>query len=269
MSDANGSAAPAETVSPLIDLSGKVAIVTGGSKGIGRAIALSMVRAGASVMIVSRKREALEAVAAEMPDAPIAIFPGNVGDADVAEACVAATLERFGSVDILVNNAATNPFAGESIDIDIARFDKTVQVNLRGPLVWTQAVYRGWMRDHSGSVINLVSIGAFKHESMIGIYNVTKAALVHLTKVLAAELGPAVRVNALCPGLVKTDFARALWEGNEESVGSNLPLRRLGTPSDLAGGALFLASDLASWMTGEVLTIDGGALVAPAPGRRG
>jgi NAD(P)-dependent dehydrogenase (short-subunit alcohol dehydrogenase family) len=151
---------------------------------------------------------------------------------------------------------------GPVIDVDLARYDKTFQVNVRGPLVWTQEAWRAGMREAGGSVINIVSIGGLRHDSGIGVYNVTKAALIHLTKVLAAELAPGVRVNAVAPGLVKTDFARALWEPAEDLVAATMPLQRLGEPGDIAGAVVFLASDLGSWITGETLVIDGGALVA-------
>jgi NAD(P)-dependent dehydrogenase (short-subunit alcohol dehydrogenase family) len=194
-------------------------------------------------------------------DGDVDVFAANAGEPDQAEACVNACLERFGAVDILVNNAATNPYMGAAIDIDLARYDKTYQVNLRGPFVWTQLAWRAWMKEHGGSVINIVSVGGMTHGGLIGIYDNTKAALIHLTGHLAAELAPGVRVNAIAPGLVKTDFARALWEPNEAAVARTMPLQRLGEPEDIAGAAVFLASDAASWITGHTLVVDGGALV--------
>ncbi|MGH9094922.1 MAG: glucose 1-dehydrogenase, partial [Acidimicrobiales bacterium] len=193
-----------------LSLQGRVALVTGASRGIGLATAQALAAVGASVMRSARTQDALDAAAADIPGA--ASFAANAGDPDQAEACVTATVERFGSVDILVNNAATNPYFGPSIDIDLARYDKTMQVNLRGPLVWSQAAWRAGMSERGGSVINVASIGGIRHGGGIGIYDVSKAGLLHLTRVLAAELAPKVRVNALAPGLVKTDFARALWE---------------------------------------------------------
>jgi NAD(P)-dependent dehydrogenase (short-subunit alcohol dehydrogenase family) len=243
-------------------LDGKVALVTGGSRGIGRAVAEAMSASGAAVMISSRKPEALEAAAASM-SGEVAWFAANVGDADAAAACVAATVERFGAVDILVNNAATNPYLGPLVDLDQARADKIVQVNQSAVLRWTQVAYRAWMADHSGSVINLASIGGIGVEPAIGYYNVTKAAVIHLTRHLASELGPRVRVNAIAPGLVKTDLARALWENFGDTIASRLPMRRLGDPEDVAAAAVFLASDAASWITGTTLVVDGGALVSP------
>ena len=251
---------------PEISLDGKTALVTGASRGIGAAIAAIYADAGANVVLSSRKVEALDEVAATLPSENVMTFAANAGEPDQAEACVQATVERFGAVDILVNNAATNPYMGSSIDIDLGRYDKTFQVNLRGPLVWTQAAWQATMRDHGGVVINVASIGGIRGERGIGIYNTTKAGLIHLTETLAADLAPGVRVNALAPGLVKTYFARALWEPAEEAVAATVPLRRLGEPEDIAQAALFLASDFASWITGHTLVVDGGALIRPSFG---
>lgn len=248
------------SVTTTIDLSGKTALVTGASKGIGAAIAGILAGNGASVMLSSRKMEALEEAAASI-DGETACFAANAGRPDEAHAAVAATIERFGSIDILVNNAATNPYYGRSIDIDLARFDKIVEVNLRGPLVWTQEAWKQSMADHGGVVLNISSVGGLKYSGPIGIYDMSKAALIHITKHLASELGPRVRVNAIAPGLVKTDFARALWEPTGEEAERPWPLRRLGQPADIAQAALFLCSDLSSWITGEILTVDGGSMV--------
>jgi NAD(P)-dependent dehydrogenase (short-subunit alcohol dehydrogenase family) len=245
-----------------IDLTGKVALVTGASRGIGRAIAETYARAGAKVMISSRKEDALRAVADGLPDGEIEVFAANAGDPDAAAACVAATVERLGGLDILVNNAATNPYMGPAVDIDLPRWDKTFQVNLRGLHVWTQEAWRQSMQEQGGAIVNISSVGGFSVEGGIGVYNVTKAALIHLTKTMASELGPGVRVNAIAPGLVKTDMARALWEVNEAAIARRTPLGRLGVPEDIANAALFLASDLAGWITGHTLVVDGGALVA-------
>lgn len=246
-------------------LDGKVALVTGASKGIGAAIAEQMAAAGAAVMLSSRKPEALEAarasILAEVPGAAIEVFPANAGDVDAAQACVAAAVERLGGLDVLVNNAATNPYMGATIDIDPPRWDKTVQVNLSGPLFWTQAAWRASMQRHGGTVINIASIGGMSVETSIGNYNVTKAGLIHQTRILARELAPGVRVNAIAPGLVKTDMARALWERGEEAIAAGVPAGRLGLPRDIAQAAVFLASDAASWIYGHTLVVDGGMLL--------
>jgi NAD(P)-dependent dehydrogenase (short-subunit alcohol dehydrogenase family) len=243
-----------------IRLDRKVALVTGASKGIGRAIASAFAASGAKVMISSRKQDALDQAATTMAG-EVATFAAHAGDPEQAVACIDATVERFGAVDILVNNAATNPYFGPTIDIDVSRFDKTVEVNWRGPLVWTQCAWRASMQQRGGVVLNIASIGGLSVEPTIGIYNGTKAALIHLTRTLAAELAPGVRVNAIAPGLVKTDMARALWEPNEEAIARHMPLKRLGEPADIANAAVFLASDAASWITGTTTVIDGGALL--------
>jgi NAD(P)-dependent dehydrogenase (short-subunit alcohol dehydrogenase family) len=187
---------------------------------------------------------------------------GNVGLAEDAERVVEATISTFGAVDILVNNAATNPYAGPVIDTDIPRWEKTFQVNLTAPLVWTQLCWNSWMKEHGGEVINISSVGAFATSPILGTYDITKLALVQLTRQLAAEMSPGVRVNAVCPGLIKTDFARALWdEGRGDQVAQAYPLKRLGEPEDIANAALYLASEASGWMTGQALVVDGGGLI--------
>jgi len=252
-----------------LELAGQVALVTGASKGIGRAIAASLADGGAAVMLSSRKQEGLDAAAADIvaatPSAQVATFAANAGDPEQAAACVAATVDQLGALDILVNNAATNPSMGATIDADLGAWDKTFQVNVRGTFVWSQLAWRAWMRDHGGSIINLSSIGGLRGDAAIGVYNTTKAAIVHLTRILAVELGPGVRVNAIAPGLVKTDFARALWEPAGDAVAAGLPLRRLGEPEDIAHAARFLAGPGAAWITGHTLVVDGGALAGAIP----
>jgi NAD(P)-dependent dehydrogenase (short-subunit alcohol dehydrogenase family) len=251
------------------ELAGQVALITGASKGIGRAIAAAFADAGAAVMLSSRKQEGLdEAVAAiheATPGARLATYAANAGDPDQAAACVAACVEELGALDVLVNNAATNPSMGATIDADLGAWDKTFQVNVRGTFVWSQLAWRAGMRDHGGCIINLSSIGGLRGDTAIGVYNTTKAAIVHLTRILAVELGPGVRVNAIAPGLVKTEFARALWEPAGDAVAAGLPLRRLGEPDDVAHAARFLAGPGASWITGHTLVVDGGALAGAAP----
>jgi NAD(P)-dependent dehydrogenase (short-subunit alcohol dehydrogenase family) len=246
-----------------VRLDGKVALVTGGSRGIGKGIARAFAQAGAQVMIVSRKAESCEEAAKEI--GPNAHWQaGNIGRSEDAERVIGATLDRLGRLDVLVNNAAANPYAGPTIDVDLPRWEKTLQVNITAPLFWTQLAWRSCMREQGGAVINISSVGGLATNAILGVYDVTKAALIHLTKQLAAELGPKVRVNAIAPGLIKTDFAKVLWEqGRGEQVAKAYPLKRLGEPEDVAAAALFLASDAASgWITGHTIVLDGGGLIA-------
>ena len=238
-------------------LDGKVALVTGASRGIGRAIAAQYAASGARVMLSSRKQDALEEAAATM-DGEVAVYAANAGDLDAADACVAATIERFGGLDILVNNAATNPYYGPTLGVDQPRYDKTFDVNLRGPLFWCRSAWERAFKERPGVIVNIASVGGMRAEGFLGIYNLTKAALIHLTRQLAGELGP-TRVVGIAPGLVKTDFAQVLVDNFGETLAASLPLKRLGEPEDIASLATFLASDAASWITGDTYVIDGGA----------
>ena len=240
-----------------ISLQGKTALVTGGSRGIGKAITATFVRCGANVMIVSRKEDSLRATAEEI-GGNIAYIAANTGDVDSAESVVQQTLAKFGAIDIFVNNAATNPYAGPMMDVDQSRYDKTFQVNLRGPVFWTQSVWKHWMKDHPGVIVNIASIGGLRTEASLGVYNLTKAAIIHMTRQLAGELG-ATRVVGIAPGLIVTDFAQMLVDNFGETLAKRLPTKRLGQPQDIANLVAFLASDLASWITGETYVIDGGA----------
>jgi NAD(P)-dependent dehydrogenase (short-subunit alcohol dehydrogenase family) len=245
-----------------VSLEGKVALITGASKGIGRAMATSMAAAGAKVMLSSRKQDQLEKAAAAI-DGDTAVFAANAGDIAAGEACVQATIERFGGLDILVNNAATNPYYGPVLGVDQGRYDKTFEVNLRGPVFWSAAAHRLAFAERPGVIINVASVGGLRAEGALGVYNLTKAALIHLTRQLAGEIGP-TRVVGIAPGLVTTDFASVLVENFGERLAAELPLKRLGAPEDIANLATFLASDMASWITGETYVIDGGAGVRGA-----
>ncbi len=245
-------------------LDGKVALVTGGSAGIGLGIAKSFADAGASVMITSRKADKCEDAIAEI-GGDVDWRVSHVGDPEQGERCIDETIERFGAVDILVNNAATNPHAGPVIDCELSKLDKTFEVNLRGPLAWTQIAWEKYMKEHGGSVINIASVGAYKTSRELGVYGMFKAALVYLTEQLAAEMGPQVRVNGIAPSVIKTDFARILWEGERgQAVAETLPLKRLGESSDIGECALWLAAG-AGWLTGHTVILDGGSLVQLPP----
>lgn len=243
-----------------ISLKGRVALVTGASKGIGLAIAKTMAESGARVMLSSRKEDQLRVAAAGI-NGETDVFAANAGDLAAASACIDATLQRFGAIDILVNNAATNPYFGKTLGVDEGRFGKTFDVNLKGPLFWTQMVHERWMKDHPGVIVNVASVGGMRAEIGLGVYNLTKAALIHMTRQLASEIGPS-RVVGIAPGLVKTDFAAVLVDNFGDTLAARLPTKRLGEPQDIANLAVFLASDAASWITGETYVIDGGAGVA-------
>lgn len=245
-------------------LKGKSAVVTGGSRGIGLAIAQILAEHGANVMITSRREEKLlQAVAdlSETATGEVIHLAGNAGDPEHTERCVQRAMDQFGGLDILVNNAGTNPFFGSIADIDDASARKTVEINYLSVLRWAQTAWRLSMSESGGAIINIASTGGLSVEHGIGFYNTTKAAVIHLTKHLALDMAPKVRVNAIAPGLIKTDMARALWEPNEDDLAAMMPLNRLGEPADIAQAALFLASDRSSWITGHTLVVDGGALV--------
>jgi len=251
-------------------LTGKVAIVTGASRGIGAATALALAREGAAVALTSRKQEALDAVAgqirAQVPEARLLAMASHAADPDAAASVVAATRETFGGLDVLVNNAAVSPYYGPMAGLDKARADKTVEVNMWGPVMWSQLAVQAGLGADGGSIVNIASIGGLATEPGIGWYNATKAALIHLTRQLGSELGPDVRVNAVAPGIVRTHLAKALWEPDEQRLADTLPLRRIGEPDDIADAVVFLAGRTARWITGQTLVVDGGTLVRQSVG---
>jgi NAD(P)-dependent dehydrogenase (short-subunit alcohol dehydrogenase family) len=246
-----------------LDLTGRTAVITGASRGIGLAIAQQLADAGANVVLTSRKQESADAAAAQIGGNALGVAAHAVEE-DAAQRCIDLTLERFGSVDILVNNAGTNPAFGPLIDQDHGRFAKIFDVNLWAPLLWTSLAVKGWMGEHGGAVVNTASIGGMAFEANLGLYNTTKAALIHVTKQLALELSPRVRVNAICPGVVRTRLAEALWKEHEQALSASTALGRIGEPADVADAVAFLVSDAASWITGETLVIDGGQLLGDA-----
>ncbi len=244
---------------------GRVAVVTGASRGIGLGIAAELVSRGARVCVTARRQEELDAAVAELdPDgAGVAMAArGAADDEEHQRATVAHVVDRWGRLDFLVNNAAVNPQYGPMMDADLGAVRKVFEVNVVALLAWTQQAWHGWLRDHGGVIVNVASVGGLRAGSPIGAYNASKAAVIHLTRQLAAEMGPAVRVNAIAPAVVKTRFARALYEGREDDVAATYPLRRLGTPADTAKLAAFLLSDDAGWITGETVVVDGGVTVA-------
>jgi NAD(P)-dependent dehydrogenase (short-subunit alcohol dehydrogenase family) len=240
-------------------LSDRVAIVTGASRGIGLGIAAELVRRGARVCITARKPEALAEAAAGLggPDVAIAV-PGKSDDGDHQAEAVAAAIKAFGRLDMLVNNAGINPVYGPMAATDPGAAAKIMAVNVLAPLAWTARAKDAWMGENGGSIVNVASVAGLRPSPGIGMYGVSKAALIRLTTELAVELGPGIRVNAVAPAVVKTKFATALYEGREEQVSAAYPLKRLGVPEDIAGAVAFLLSDDASWITGQTLVLDGG-----------
>jgi NAD(P)-dependent dehydrogenase (short-subunit alcohol dehydrogenase family) len=249
---------------PDFDLTDRVAIVTGGSRGIGEATAGALAHQGARVVITGRKPEGLEAAAERINARHTgAVMPivAHVGRPEDSERLVRQVMDHFGRIDILVNNAGTNPHFGPILDVELSAWDKTFEVNLRGPLILTKLVVDAWMRVHGGAIVNVASIAGLRPEFGLGPYGVTKAALIMLSRQLATELGPhGIRVNAVAPSIVKTEFAAALW-GNEEISRRALernPIGRFATTDEVASTIAFLVSDAASYVNGEVLPIDGG-----------
>jgi NAD(P)-dependent dehydrogenase (short-subunit alcohol dehydrogenase family) len=240
---------------------GRTALVTGGSRGIGLAIATSLVQRGARVVLTARKPDALaEAVEAlGGPDKAVAVA-GNAGDAEHRAEAVRTAIETFGSLDVLVGNVGINPVYGPLMDAPLDAFRKILDTNVVSSLGLVQEAWRAWMSEHGGSVLIVASVAGLKSSEGIAAYGVSKAALINLTTQLAVELGPKVRVNAVAPAVVKTKFAEALFTGREDEVSQQYPVGRLGVPEDIGEAAAYLLGDGAGWVTGQTLVLDGGAL---------
>lgn len=240
-------------------LAGRVALVTGASRGIGLAVAARMIAEGARVAITARHPDVLDQAVQQLGGHSVAIgIPGRADDTEHQDVAIAAVTEAFGPLDILVNNAGINPAYGPLLDLEPAAARKILEVNVLGTLSWVQRACGASFTARGGSIVNLASIAGVRPAPGIGFYGVSKAAVIHLTASLAAELGPGVRVNAVAPAVVKTRFATALYEGREEQVAAAYPLKRLGLPGDIGSAVAFLASDDAGWITGQTFLVDGG-----------
>jgi NAD(P)-dependent dehydrogenase (short-subunit alcohol dehydrogenase family) len=249
------------------DLTDKVAIITGGSRGIGRGIALAFAEAGANVVVASRKQEGVAAVAAEIADhgGTALAIAAHVGEEEAVAALVEQTVDAFGGVDIAVNNAATNPHFGPLATATASQWDKIMEVNLRGAFFLCQQIIPIMQERGGGKIINVASVAGLKPQQAMGIYSVSKAGLIMLTQVLAQELGPFnIQVNAIAPGVVVTRFSSALWQTPSivQAIEKHTPIGRLGEVDDVIGAALYLASPLSDYVTGAVLPIDGGMNIA-------
>jgi NAD(P)-dependent dehydrogenase (short-subunit alcohol dehydrogenase family) len=246
-------------------LDGKVAIVTGGTRGIGLAIATTLARAGAKVVISSRKADHVDAAVTLLREDGLDVvgIPANMGKAADAHELAARTVEHFDGIDIIVNNAATNPIFGPLQQATSDAFDKIFDVNVKGPFELCKTAHSVMVERGGGAIVNVSSIGGVTPEAGLGLYSMSKSALISLTKVMAQEWGAdGIRANAICPGLIKTKFSSALWqdEAIADKVLGHQPLRRIGVPDDVAGLALFLASDASAYCTGSVYMVDGGYL---------
>ena len=240
-------------------LTGKTAVVTGASRGIGLAIAQRLVEEGVRVVVTARKPEALAAAVEQLGGAERALgIPGRADDTTHRDEVVAAAVETFGSLDLLVNNTGINPVYGPLMDLDLDAARKIVDVNSVAALGWVQAAHRAWLGEHGGAVVNVASVAGLRPAPGIDAYGASKAMLIRLTESLAVELGPRTRVNAVAPAVVKTRFATALYEGREAEVAAAYPLQRLGEPEDVGSAVAFLLSQEAAWITGQTLVLDGG-----------
>jgi NAD(P)-dependent dehydrogenase (short-subunit alcohol dehydrogenase family) len=250
----------------IFDLTGKVAVVTGASKGIGEAIARYLADFGAKVVISSRKQADLDELASQMRQsgATVTAVEAHTGDEAQLKNLFDKTIEIYGGIDILVNNAATNPYFGPTADCPDNAYDKIMDINVKSPFQLSKMVYPIMKQRGGGSIINISSIAGFTPDPGLGIYSVSKAALNMLTKVFAKEWGPdGIRVNSVCPGLIKTKFSQALWQNEKilDHFTKRLPIARMGTVEEIASFVLYLASDASGYCTGGLYSADGGTTI--------
>ncbi|MER8008041.1 MULTISPECIES: SDR family oxidoreductase [unclassified Streptomyces] len=239
-------------------LSGKVALVTGASRGIGYGVAEALVARGDRVAITGRNEDALKEAVDQLGAERVIGIAGKAHDMDHQAEAVERTMEAFGRVDFLVNNAGTNPVFGPIADLDLNVARKVFETNVISALGFAQKTWHAWQKDNGGAIVNIASVAGLAPSPFIAAYGVSKAALINLTQQLAHEFAPKVRVNAIAPAVVKTKFAQALYEGREAEAAAAYPLARLGVPSDIGGAAAFLTSEQSDWVTGQTLVVDGG-----------
>lgn len=244
----------------MADRPARAAIVTGASRGIGLAIAKALVERGDRVCITGRNVEPLAAAAEELGGDNVIYVAGKAHDQNHQDEAISKTIAAFGGIDYLVNNVGTNPVFGPVIDLTSEVIRKIIDINVVSAFEWTQRVHRACMGANGGAIVNVASVAGLRPAPGIGMYGLSKAALIYLTEQLAVELGPTIRVNAVAPAVVKTRFAQALYEGREEEVAKRYPLGRLGVPEDIGSAVAFLLSDGASWITGQTIVLDGGAM---------
>ncbi|GAA2285405.1 MULTISPECIES: SDR family oxidoreductase [Streptomyces] len=249
-----------------VELSGKVALVTGASRGIGYGVAEALVARGDRVCITGRNEDALKEAVEQLGADRAVYVAGKAHDEAHQAVAVERTMEAFGRVDYLVNNAGTNPVFGPIADLDLNVARKVFETNVVSALGFAQRTWHAWQKDNGGAIVNIASVAGLSPSPFIGAYGVSKAAMINLTVQLAHEFAPKVRVNAIAPAVVKTKFAQALYEGREEEAAAAYPLGRLGVPSDIGGAAAFLTSGQSDWVTGQTLVVDGGIFLNAGTG---
>jgi 3-oxoacyl-[acyl-carrier protein] reductase len=249
-----------------VELSGKVALVTGASRGIGYGVAEALIARGDRVCITGRNEDALKEAVEQLGADRAVYVAGKAHDEAHQAVAVERTMEAFGRVDFLVNNAGTNPVFGPIADLDLNVARKVFETNVVSALGFAQRTWHAWQKDNGGAIVNIASVAGLSPSPFIGAYGVSKAAMINLTVQLAHEFAPKVRVNAIAPAVVKTKFAQALYEGREAEAAAAYPLGRLGVPSDIGGAAAFLTSEQSDWVTGQTLVVDGGIFLNAGTG---